>query len=234
MSTSRPFPDPLQGFLFDMDGTLVDSEALHFESTNRILAEFGANLSEAEFQPYIGMAEEPFWQDLIRRFALPLPALELAQRRTEALAVRMQSLSLPPLPGVLPLLQRIQAAGLPCGVASSSPRAMIEQTLECAGLTSFFQGWWSGHEDVVHGKPAPDLYRKAAAALKLKADRCVAVEDSATGLASAKAAGLFTVAIPCPSHPDPKLHGADRLLHSCQELLEAVQDQLSRDSPKPL
>jgi HAD superfamily hydrolase (TIGR01509 family) len=112
----------------------------------------------------------------------------------------------PPRPGALELLDAVRAAGLPVGVASNSARAFVERVLSVAGLLD-------GHFDVVvtanevdNPKPAPDLYLAACEALGADPARAAALEDSATGVAAAVAAGMYVVAV--PYFPDLPIEGA--------------------------
>lgn len=220
---SAQFPKPLRGLIFDLDGTLVDTEPLHFESQNRVLVELGSReMPKAEFERYVGWAEEAFWAEVARDYRLSLPPRELARLRSRALLELYRTVRVPVLPGVPELLSRLGELGLPCAVASSSPRDQIEATLEQAGLSPHFQVLRSGHDDVEQGKPHPAVYLAAAAALGVEASGCIAVEDSSTGLASATAAGCFTVAIPCTSHPETRLGQARLVLSSAAELLALI------------
>jgi HAD superfamily hydrolase (TIGR01509 family) len=210
-------PSPLAGVLFDLDGTLVDSEHLHYESTNAVLSRFGHHLPLAEFNRYIGWAERPFWESLRGRFALTGTPEELADQRSEVLVRLIRRAPIEPLPGVRAIIDRLRVIGVPCAIASSSLRAQIAATVASASLD--ITCWVSGHDDVPRGKPHPDAYQEAARRLGVDPKRCLAVEDSATGVASAKAAGAFVIAIPCVSHPNPHLEAADLRLTSMMELL---------------
>ncbi|MFQ5748562.1 MAG: HAD family hydrolase [Planctomycetota bacterium] len=218
-----PFPRPTRGVLFDLDGTLVDSEPLHFESTNRVLARFGFHLEASAFAGFIGSAEDLYWESLKGRFPLPGTPGELADLRTAEMLALLRESKMETLPGVLPLLDFLDAAGIPRAIASSAPRPQIAASLRAAGLDSRFPVFLSGHEDVARSKPAPDIYRAAAARLEVSPRDCIAVEDSATGVAAARAAGVFVVAVPSPGHPDPALEEAHLLLDSLEDLLPYLE-----------
>lgn len=211
----------ITGALFDLDGTLVDSEPLHMESTNRVLARWGRRLTEREFLAFVGWAEEPFWRELRERFALAPSPAELAELRSAAYLAVVDERPLTPLPGARELLDRLAAKGLPAAVASSSPRAQIEKTLRSAGLAGRFRALVSGHDDVPRGKPHPDCYLAAARAIEAEPARCAAFEDTPTGVAAAKAAGCRTVLVPRPYTPDPAAIPAD---HRVASLLEIELD----------
>ena len=180
-------PNPLRGLLLDLDGTLVDTEPLHFQSANRVLERYGTPLSVEEFLPYVGWSELPFWEDLRARLELAPSAAELLLARSEVFLEMLHGVSIEPLPGILELLDWADAAGVPAAVASSSPRAQIEASLRASGLYERMRSYRSGHEDVApgRGKPAPDVYLLAAQDLGVPATACCALEDSPTGSALA-------------------------------------------------
>jgi HAD superfamily hydrolase (TIGR01509 family) len=108
----------------------------------------------------------------------------------------------PPLMDGAVEVVRELAGHWPLGLASSANRPMIELVLERSGLTGCFRTTVSS-EEVARGKPAPDVYLEAAARLGVPPDRCAAVEDSANGLRSAAAAGMWVVAVPNRRYPPP-------------------------------
>jgi HAD superfamily hydrolase (TIGR01509 family) len=217
--SGREQPRPPRGLLFDLDGTLVDTEPLHFESQNRVMVELGSPPMPAEeFERYVGWCEEAFWAEVARDYSLVPTPRELADLRTRALLELFETATVPVLDGVRELLEEAGERGIPCAVASSSPRRQIEATLERADLLRFIGACRSGHDDVVNGKPAPDVYLAAAEALGVPAEHCLALEDSRTGVASARAAGCFVIAVPCVSHPDPDLGAAHLRLRSMREV----------------
>ena len=118
-----------------------------------------------------------------------------------------------PRPGALELLRRLTGAGLPLGVASNAEREFLESTLSSAGL--LHHGPFAAivaAEDVEHPKPAPDIYVEACRRLGTQPAECVALEDSATGVTSAAAAGMLVIGV--PYLPDTELPGCDVLAAS--------------------
>lgn len=221
----RPLPQPVAGLLFDLDGTLVDTEELHYDSAMSVLARFGKSLGKEAFKPYIGTAEIPFWQDLRRLLDLAPPVEELLAMRTEEYLEILHTSSISPLPGVLELLTWAQQQGLPMAIASSSPRAQIDGTLRASGLGGFLPVRRSGHEDVAagRGKPEPDVYLAAAAALGVDAGSCVAVEDSVTGMTAARAAGCYLFCVPNPTFPPAHTDPAHAVVDSMGEVLARLR-----------
>lgn len=220
----RPLPKPPAALLLDLDGTLVDTEHLHFETAIAVIERHGGVMTYEAMLPYVGWAELPFWEDLKRKLGLAPPAIQMLEERLEACVALMHARSIDPLPGARELLAWAAAQGIPAAVASSSPRAAIAAALAATGLADGIALYKSGHEDAVHGKPAPDVYLAAAAALGVDAAACVAIEDSPTGSRSARASGAYVFAVPCPSHPTPPegLAAADRIMPSLHAVLAAL------------
>jgi len=216
----------LAGFLFDLDGTLVDTEELHYASALEVLGRYGKTLGKVAFEPYIGTAEVPFWQDLQRMFDLPVSISELLSARTEEYVNIIHSASIEPLPGVLDLLHWALDLRIPMAVASSSPRTQIDASLAAAGLSDFIPVRRSGHEDVGdgRGKPNPDVYQVAAAALGVDPELCIAVEDSTTGMRSANAAGCFVINVPNPTFPPHDTSCAHQEMHSMADVMELAKN----------
>lgn len=213
-------PHPVAGLLLDLDGTLIDTEHFHYQSTLAVLAEWDLHLTPEDFVPFLGFSDLPYWNALREKFDLTEDSAYLMGRRTEEYVRILQATSIEPLPGVLDLLQRVQELNLPVAVASASPRGQIAAGLESAGLAEALPIRRSGQEDVPYnrGKPHPDVFQAAAHALGVNPEQCIAVEDSANGMRAAKAAGCFTICVPCPSHPTTESSLADLVV----ERIDAV------------
>lgn len=180
--------------LLDLDGTLIDSEAIHAEGIARFLAEYGIALDERERAFVIGHA----WQEIhahlrvAERLGLDLPAL---QRGSIAAKERMfaEGVRIPALAGAIELVHEVADAGVPVAIVSGSCRAEIEHALEDLGFGARL-AFYLGAEDYPRGKPAPDGYLAAASRLGASPARCLVVEDSAAGIAAALEAGMRVLA----------------------------------------
>lgn len=204
-------PQPVAGLLLDLDGTLIDTEHFHYQSTLAVLAEWDLHLTPADFAPFLGFSELPYWNALCQKFEISAEISYLMARRTEEYERILQATSIKPLPGVLDLLQHAEERKIPIAVASAAPRGQIAAGLQAAGLSERLPIRCSGLEDVAHnrGKPHPDVYQAAARALQVKPELCIAIEDSANGMRAAQAAGCFTICVPCVSHPTTEADLAD-------------------------
>ena len=181
--------------ILDLDGLLIDSERWSWEAHDRVLAGLGAlPLSLEEVRSLVGLEGDAEWA--VFRTLRPLPVDRVAYARAHAAAfVAIRAERLAPLPGVQELLDAASSLGLPVALASNSGPESIEAALGGLGVRDRFAAVASGQE-VPHGKPHPDVYLLALQRLGLSAEQGLAVEDSAVGLAAARAAGLRCAVVP--------------------------------------
>lgn len=179
----------IDAVIFDMDGVLLDSEPIHLESTNMILAGHGGSLSKAANDEFIGWNERAYWTALALRFGLPGP-IEAYIRRRQDLMLDLLKRRLPIADGVRDVLRDFADRGVPLAVASSSQRAVIEHVLAAGGLSDRFGAIASGDE-VKRSKPDPEIFLLAAARLAAPPERCLVFEDAPHGARGALAAGML-------------------------------------------
>jgi HAD superfamily hydrolase (TIGR01509 family) len=196
--------------VFDMDGVLVDSEPAFYDAVNRVLAEEGRHIDFEQYKQLIGSSVEDTWRGVIRLLYLR-GDLHDYLRRYGAVLLDCLRQPQPPLPGVFELLDELDRRGVPYALATSSWGTWADAILEGAGLAGRFRVRVTGDE-VTHEKPAPDLYLVAAQRLGLPPERCVAVEDTAAGIAAAKAAGMFAIQVRAASTAFPPLDEADLVI----------------------
>lgn len=203
---------PYQGVIFDMDGVLADSEPAHFRAINAALAPYSRELSHEQHSAQMGFGLEESLRATLRDTGLDLPIAVLAEAYSAAVLDEVAR-DASPLPGAIELVLRLRELGIAVAVASSSMPSWIEATLAGIGLSGQFDAVVSG-ATVDHPKPAPDIYLRAAELLGLEASECIAIEDSPTGLRSAKASGAFTIQSRSSSTPFPPQPEADLVLES--------------------
>ncbi|MEW2549084.1 HAD family phosphatase [Streptomyces sp. NPDC047002] len=180
--------------LFDLDGTLIDTEPLYYEATRRVLARHGvADFGWEQHADFIGVGTRETLDVLAARFSLapPVDAL-LAELNAEHLELLRSSAEV--FPQMRKLVERLRAAGVPMAVASGSSREAIGAALAHGGLAEFFPVTVSA-EEVGAGKPEPDVFFEAARRLGAAPDACAVVEDSGPGVAAAHAAGMRCLAV---------------------------------------
>jgi HAD superfamily hydrolase (TIGR01509 family) len=177
--------------LFDNDGLLLDTEILWTRAEVVLFERRGATFTMENKLDLIGSSGPVAEAKVERMLGLPGEGAAL-MAELHGLVMDEALRGVEPMPGALELLERIE---VPVGVASNSPRPFVERTLEAAGLRGRF-GCVLSADDVAHPKPAPDLYVELARGLGADPADCVALEDSPTGVAAARAAGAFVIGIP--------------------------------------
>ncbi|MEV0626718.1 HAD family hydrolase [Nonomuraea wenchangensis] len=183
--------------MFDLDGVLVDSEPVWEEVRRAFVAEHGGTWQPDTQSRLMGMSTGE-WAAYLHELGVRLTPDEIARGVVDRMTARYRD-EVPLMPGAAEAVRRL-AAERTLGLASSSPRRLIDVVLDAAGLTDCFAATVST-EEVERGKPAPDGYLEAARRMGVDPRGCVAVEDSSNGLRSAYAAGMRVIAVPHPRYP---------------------------------
>ncbi|WP_223249379.1 HAD family hydrolase [Williamsia muralis] len=184
--------------IFDMDGVLIDSEPIWEQVRRDVVAEHGGRWLDEAQTALMGMSTPEWASYLSEDLGVGKPPNEVAQIVIDKMVERYED-HLPVLAGADDAVRRC-AGRWPLGLASSSPRQLIDAVLRTAGWTDLFAVTVST-EELSRGKPAPDVYLSAVRALGFEPAECVAVEDSSNGMRSATAAGLVLIAAPRPEYP---------------------------------
>jgi HAD superfamily hydrolase (TIGR01509 family) len=206
---------PVRAVIFDIDGLLVDSEASWFQAGVEFMQQHGKTWTEDDHQLNMGSAPAQWAQYIREHFGLALSP-QVIQAAVTGLVSQQYEESLPLLPGAIQAV-RVAASAYEVALASGSPPELINRVVSLTRLERFLKATVSG-SDVTRGKPAPDIYFEAAHRLGVPPKQCVGIEDSANGIASVKAAGMFCIAVPTPAYPVPQeiLDSADRVLSSLE------------------
>jgi HAD superfamily hydrolase (TIGR01509 family) len=219
----------IDAVVFDLDGVIIDSEELWDEVREGFARERGGRWSAQAQADMMGMSSTEWSRYLHEVVGVAEPPEEINREVVERMLARYSE-HLPLIDGAVDAVKRL-AAHWPLGVASSSNRQLIDRVLEVSDLAPYFKATVSS-EEVERGKPAPDVYLEAARRLGLEAARSAAIEDSASGIRSAHAAGMHVVAIPNRAFPPPAdvraLAGV--VLDSIEELDPAVVTEAERPS----
>ena len=214
--------------VFDLDGLLLDTEQVWDEVRERLVRERGGRWHHRAQEDMMGMSSTEWSRYLHEDLGLAEPPEELNRIVVERMEDRYRQ-QLPLVDGAAEAVRRL-AGRWSLGLASSSNRPLIDLALDLMGVAELFRATVSS-EEVDRGKPAPDVYLEAARRLGVKPENAVAVEDSAGGIRSAKAAGMGVVAIPNAHFPpaDEVLELADVRLESLAALTpDAVESASSR------
>ena len=184
-----------QAVVFDNDGLLLDTEAAWTRAEEDLFARRGRAFTAEHKRALIGSS--PTTSAVMLEAMLDSPGEgEALMDELHALVMAEVLAGVPPRPGALVLVDALRAAGVRLAVASNSRREFVEHALRTAGLADGRFDVVVTADDVAAPKPAPDLYLSACSALGAAPEQCAALEDSAVGVASAVAAGLYVVAVP--------------------------------------
>lgn len=180
---------------FDMDGLLLDTETLYYETRKQILADYGFSFSKDEHSKYVGRG----FPDSIRRLQKLVGDKELGQivfdKAMKLYQQRLTSGQIQLMPGAIDLLRFLQDHDKQSFITSSSGKETIIQTANVTGLKPYFTGFISGDE-VTKNKPAPDIYLHALSKAQAKKEQAVVFEDAPTGIIAGAKAGIDVVAVP--------------------------------------
>jgi HAD superfamily hydrolase (TIGR01509 family) len=212
-----PFSGRYRAVVFDMDGLLLDTETLWHSAEVELFARYGGEFTWDDKIAVIGTSYDFTAEYFSDRLGLP-------RERGPELVSQMISLmhdlvrrSVDARPGAVELVDRLRELRVPLGLASNSPRFLVDDALATAGMTDAFDAIVTS-DDVELAKPAPDIYLLACERLGVAPADALALEDSASGVAAAKAAGLTCIAVPQFAETD--VSAADRIVDSLEELIE--------------
>jgi HAD superfamily hydrolase (TIGR01509 family) len=216
----------LQGVLFDYDGTIANTDLIHLDCWNHLLAKFQIRF-EPEFYSLncAGVSTD----HITLRLARDYPAAGLSHTRLaadkDALYEDWMNLKAAPLmPGVPEMLTFLSEQGIAAGIVTGGPRGAITRTLETHGLAHHFRAFVT-REDVTHGKPSPEGYLLGLQRLQLPAPSVLALEDTTGGVLAAKAAGLTACALPHPFTRHHDFSSADGVCHDMHQAITWIKGQ---------
>ena len=211
----------IEAVVFDLDGVVVDTEQVWDDVRERLVRERGGKWHPGAQAAMMGMSSTEWSAYMHDELGLAEPPAEINDEVVRQMLDRYRK-HLPLIDGSVEAVRRL-AERFTLAVASSSNRPLIEAVLEGAEVADLFVAVVSS-EEVARGKPAPDVYLEAARRLGVRPDRCAAVEDSANGIRSARAAGMRVLAVPNAHYPPASdaLALADAVLSSLDELTPEV------------
>jgi HAD superfamily hydrolase (TIGR01509 family) len=199
--------------VFDNDGLTLDTEQAWTRAEELLFRRYGAAFTDDHKRDLLGSSRAVAGVKLEGHLGRVGRGPQLVDELFELVMAELDH-GAPPMPGAVELVRALRAAGTPVGLASNSPRAFVDKALRGAGLQDLFDVTVAGDE-VARAKPAPDGYLAAAAALGADPAACVALEDSRTGVAAARAAGMTVIGV--PSFPGVVLDEADLVAGSLHD-----------------
>jgi HAD superfamily hydrolase (TIGR01509 family) len=211
----------IDAILWDNDGVLVDTESLFFEASRDALARAGIAVTRDDFIDHVLRSGRNLFDQLLERGWSPAEIAALRATRNELYSNRLRQRD-PAIPGVASVLREL-AARHRMALVTSSLRTHLEIAHRASGLLNLFETVVT-REDYQQSKPSPMPYLTALARMGLDPGRCVAIEDSVRGLASAAAAGLRCLIVPNDLTREEKFDCAEAVLQSVRDVPQAIAD----------
>ncbi len=181
--------------IFDNDGLTLDTELTYTRAEAALYQRYGTEFTLDHKREMLGTSGVKSGLAMERHLDQPGRATELHDELRELVHAELDGAAIEPMPGARELIAALRAHGVPLGLATNSGREFATRALRSAGVFECFNAVVSA-EEVEHPKPAPDVYLEAAARLGADPAGCVALEDSATGVSAARAAGMTVVGVP--------------------------------------
>lgn len=221
----------IRGIALDMDGLMFDTEPLYHRAADTYLARWGHRYEDSIRRQMMGQPGPKAVQILIEYYEIA-DHWETVLKDIETIFASYLDDSLRALPGLSNLLALFDMRDLPYGVATSSRRLFAEDILRRGGIVDRLRFLWTG-DDVMHGKPDPEIYLKSADSLGISPCEMLVLEDSGNGCKAAIRAGAITVAVPGPHSAEHDFSGALLVANSLQDqrLIDLVQQHSVGRSP---
>jgi HAD superfamily hydrolase (TIGR01509 family) len=210
---NNKIPWPVQSVVFDLDGLLVDTEPVFAETARRLLAKRAKTLVPSVLQAMMGAPARDALQLFRDHHQLEESVETLSQESSRLFYEVLGERPAPLMAGVLGLLDRLEQKRIPKAIATSSSRRYLDYILSPHGLFDRF-AFSLTCDDVVEGKPAPEIYEKSAAHFNHPAREMLVLEDSPNGLRAARSAGAKCIVVPHDAVPMDQLEGADAIVSS--------------------
>ena len=212
----------IKGVIFDLDGLLVNTERVCYLSWKKALNLFNVEFSEAEYSSYAGNTVQAIAEELVRRHALSTTPDTLREIRKSYVQELLYE-PVQPMPYAKEAIQYFVSLGIPLSVGTGSSKETAVCKLEKAKLLIHFNTAMVTGDDVDHGKPAPDIYLKAASILHAHPNECLVFEDSSPGVQAAKLAGAVCYAIPGRYTQGQDFSNADRIFPGLEEAIRHLE-----------
>jgi HAD superfamily hydrolase (TIGR01509 family) len=214
----------LRAVLFDLDGTLADTERQNAEAVARVLERQGRPLSDEERHFVIGHGWHEIFHHLVQNGGVTMGLAELMHAAGEERIAIVGEEGLDVLPGAVETVRRLTARHLGA-VVSGSSRAEVEAVLRALGVLDCFR-FFLGAEDTSRGKPFPDGYQLAAARLDVDPATCLVIEDSTAGIRAARAAGMRVIGVRAGNFARQPQDEADAVVDTLLQLDDALVAKL--------
>lgn len=200
-----------------MDGVIIDSEPMHYDVNQEIFKELGFNISDTEYNSYIGVSNTEMWTLIKQNHKTAKTVEELTEKLINKNIEHLKNTQVDPISGVVSLMKELDKCNIKIALASSSPMKLIDLVVNKFSIKKYFNLIESG-ENVAEGKPAPDLFLKVADDMDITPEDIVVIEDSYNGVMAAKKAGMNCVGYKNLNSGDQDLSQADLVVDDLQTL----------------
>jgi len=209
----------LKAVIFDLDGTIADTERLHDQSFRIVLEKHGVKPAENNggVIQISGMNAAANFDLFQKQYNFSADSNQLVKEKTEVYNKLLEQGNIAAMPGLYELLDNLKSGGIKMAIASSSTLHQIEIVIKALKILNYFDAFASGKE-VKNGKPAPDVFLLAAEKLSVAPSDCVVIEDASSGVVAAKAAGMKVVTVPNEFTIHEDFGAADLVVKSLDEL----------------
>jgi HAD superfamily hydrolase (TIGR01509 family) len=203
----------MKAVIFDMDGVIIDSEPLHFQSNKAILEKFKVEVPDGYFDAFVGVTNPVMWKKIIAEFDIDSGLDEILNLQLSMKLKLLKKGDFEAIDGIPELLQELYIQDIPAGVASSSSSMFIKEVIKKLRLEKYIAVWVSG-ENVERSKPEPDVFLKTAELLQVSPEKCVVIEDSRNGVLAARKAGMKCIGFKNANSGNQDLTKADLVVDS--------------------
>ena len=200
-----------------MDGVIIDSEPLHYEVNKEIFTKLNIEVSEKEYNSYIGTSNKEMWDMIVEKHNLNKNPGELTNLQQKKNLEHIKNNEVDLMENVKYLLDELKQSEIELALGSSSPKDLINEVLYNFNLVNHFKVVRSG-ENVENGKPAPDLFLKISKELEIKPEKIVVIEDSHNGVKAAKKAGMYCIGFYNENSGNQDLSIADMVINNFSKL----------------
>lgn len=212
----------VKAVIFDMDGTLIDTEKYYRVFWPKAMAEFGYTLTDEQVLSMRSLGRPFAPAQLKAWFGEDLDYYAVRNRRKELMEECLEREGIEKKPGAVEILEILKQKNITAAIATATDLERTEKYLAKVGLTGYFDKLISATM-VKEGKPAPDIYEYACEQLGYKPGECIAVEDSPNGVLSAFRAGCKVIMVPDQTKPDEEL---SKYLYACVDTLDLIENYL--------
>jgi len=198
-----------------MDGVIIDSEPLHRQIDRQLLGKYGVEISIEEHATFTGITDYHMWSILKERYKLAPSVEELVKQKKQQFVENLHKVKL--VDNFYDFMLALYNERYLLALASSNVRQAVDKVLKIFNLAKYIKVSVSG-EEVIKGKPDPEIFLKAAKKLDVKPDNCLVIEDAFAGIQAAKAAGMKCIGFKNPNTANQDLSAADLVVESFKEL----------------